>query len=58
MTNGIVGQITESPEKLAEWLDIIRDNCGNNPDCPSCPLGKAKHCYGEDLVEWLQEECE
>lgn len=49
--------ITESPEKLADFLLRITKHCSCSA-CLSCPLNDV---CGEDFqihFEWLQEECE
>lgn len=50
--------ITESPEKLAEFLDNVTRRCTlGDSACLSCQL--VFKCDGaEGLLEWLQEECE
>lgn len=46
--------ITESPEKLAEFLDEITHRCNMGYEsCVYCPIP----CYSKErIIEWLQEE--
>lgn len=60
--------ITESPEKLAEFLDKLMGSTGccipveveesvNDCDAKWCPYMVGLDC-GFNTIEWLQEECE
>jgi hypothetical protein len=52
-------RITESPEKLAEWLDEHSDYCREiqNWQCDKCPYCD-KDCTRENTwLDWLNEEC-
>lgn len=51
--------ITESSEKLAEFIDEVTDICSDkNSDCDKCPLWKACASINsvDPLVEWMNEE--
>lgn len=50
--------ITESPEKLAEFINEILTNCAapRYTECEGCPLNVPCNHYEGELVEWLQEE--
>lgn len=62
-------RITESPEKLAEFLDELMSTCGccipievekSVSDCDEklCPHMKENRNCGFDTFEWLKEESE
>lgn len=51
-------RITESPEKLAEWLDEHCDYCKEIQDvqCDKCPHA-GRYCVHDNIwLEWLNEE--
>ena len=50
--------ITESPEKLAEFLDKIIRHCSDyDKDCTECPMKENRNCDYETTLEWLMEKC-
>ena len=49
--------ITESPEKLAEFLDKIIRHCSDyDKDCTECQMKENRHCDYETTLEWLMKE--
>lgn len=49
--------ITESPEKLAEFLDKIIRHCSDyDKDCTECPMKENRNCDYETTLEWLTKE--
>lgn len=49
--------ITESPEKLAEFLDKIIRHCSDyDKDCTECPMKENRNCDYETTLEWLMQE--
>ncbi len=49
--------ITESPEKLAEFLDKIIRHCSDyDKDCTECPMKENRNCDYETTLEWLMKE--
>lgn len=50
-------RITESPEKLVEFLTKVTDCCCNEA-CGSCSLCEVCGDGIQRYREWLQEECE
>lgn len=53
-------RITESPEKLADFLSTIYGVCAIDYDmnpCPPCPLKDVRWCFKKaSILEWLKEE--
>lgn len=51
--------ITQSPERLAEFIDDVTVCCGAGGDsyCNVCPL-KSVCEYEITISRWLQEECD
>ena len=48
--------ITESPEKLAEFLDKIIRHCADyDKDCTECPMKENRNCDYETTLEWLMK---
>ena len=48
--------ITESPEKLAEFLDKIIRHCSDyDKDCTECPMKENRNCDYETTLEWLMK---
>lgn len=51
--------ITESPEKLAEFLDKIIRHCSDyDKDCTECPMKENRNCDYETTLVWLKQESE
>lgn len=51
--------ITESPEKLAEFIDKIICHCSDHDkDCTECPMRENRNCDYETTLEWLNQEGE
>lgn len=52
-------RITESPEKLAEFIDKILCHCSDHDkDCTECPMRENRNCDYETTLEWLNQEGE
>ena len=52
-------RITESPEKLAEFIDKIICHCSDHDkDCTECPMRENRNCDYETTLEWLNQEGE
>lgn len=52
-------RITESPEKLAEFIyGIDRFYQSGEKDCQQCDLLRYCKKSKQDVLEWLQEECD
>ena len=50
--------VTESPEKLAEFIDKIICHCSDHDkDCTECPMKENRNCDYETTLEWLMEKC-